>query len=314
MGQSRASRIPFSCIAAAVALVLVGCAGGAPDAAPEVGMLPVVASFYPVQFLAERVGGDRVSVTNLTPPGSEPHDLALDGQSMAALADAKVVLYLGESFQPDVEKAVADATDAVRRDLLTAPGVDVLPAPADLGKESLAGGGDPHVWLDPVRMKAMASAVADAYTEADPANADAYRSNLAALQRDLDALDADLRADLTGCAQTTIVTSHAAFAYLADRYGLRQVAIAGLSPDAEPDAQTLAEITDTARAAGVTTVFFEEALTPDTAQTVASAIGAKIDLLAALEFDPREALGPGQEYLSVMGDNGDRLYAGLGCP
>jgi zinc transport system substrate-binding protein len=290
---------------------LTGC--GRADAS-RAGRLRVVANFYPIQFLAERVGGDAVHVTDLTPAGTEPHDLALDGKATAALADANVVFYLGAGFQPDVQKAAGELASPVRRtDLLTAPGVSLLPAPAVLGEEALAGGKDPHVWLDPHRMKAIAATVADAYVQADPGHAGGYRANLDALNRDLDTLDATLRADLTGCAQTAIVTSHAAFGYLAQRYGLRQIPIAGLSPDAEPDAKTLAQITDTARTAGVHTVFFEEALPPKLADTVAAAIGARVDLLAALEFDPSTALGAGQDYLSVMRGNGQRLHTGLDC-
>jgi zinc transport system substrate-binding protein len=126
-------------------------------------------------------------------------------------------------------------------------------------------------------------------------------------------LASTLRVDVTDCRERTVVTSHAAFGYLAERYGLRQAPIAGLSPDAEPDAQTLAEIVKVARDAGVGTVFFEEALPPRLAETVAAAIGARVDLLAALEFDPGKAIGDGQDYLSVMRANGQRLHAGLGC-
>jgi zinc transport system substrate-binding protein len=220
------------------------------------GTMQVVANFYPVEFLARRVGGEAVSVTDLTPPGTEPHDLALTGKSAAALVDADAVFYLGAGFQPDVERAVAGLSSAVRRvDLLTVPGMDLSLAPSVLGEEALAGGKDPHVWLDPVRMKAMAVGIADSYLQADPARAGLYRANLAALQRDLDVLDATLRAAMTGCRQTAIVTSHAAFGYFADRYGLRQIPISGLSPDAEPDTKTLAGITKTARDAGVGTVF-----------------------------------------------------------
>jgi zinc transport system substrate-binding protein len=283
---------------------LTGCGRAA---AGGTDRLRVVANFYPVQFLAERVDGDAVHVTDLTPPGTEPHDLALDGKATAALADANVVFYLGAGFQPDVQKAVGELASSVRRaDLLTAPGVSLLPAPAVLGEAALAGGMDPHVWLHQQRMQGMAATVADAYVKADPDHAAGYQANL-------DALDAALRTDLTGCAQIAIVTSHAAFGYLAQRYGLRQIPIAGLSPDAEPDANTLAQITDTARAAGVHTVFFEEALPPKLADTVAAAIGARVDLLAALEFDPGKALGAGQDYLSVMRGSGQRLRTGLDC-
>lgn len=308
------SRLPAVVGAAAL---LVSLAAGCVDDRRGVdagGRLPVVANFYPVQFLTRRVGGERVTVTSLTPSGTEPHDLAVDARGATALDRARVVFYLGAGFQPDVEKAVADLPSTVeRRDLLAAPGMGLLPAPSVLGEEALAGGKDPHVWLDPVRMKAMAVAVADAYSQADPDHRQTYRANLATLVADLDGLDAALRADLTGCAQQAIVTSHAAFGYFAQRYGLRQIPIAGLSPDAEPDAKTLAEITDAARSAGVHTVYFEEALPPKLAGTVAKAIGVRVDLLAALEFDPGRALGAGQDYLSVMRGNGQRLHTGLEC-
>jgi zinc transport system substrate-binding protein len=143
-----------------------------------------------------------------------------------------VVVYLGAGFQPDVEKAAASLARTVRRaDLLTAPAVGLLSAPAVLGNQALAGGKDPNVWLDPVRMKAMAAAVTDLPGTVDPGHADAHRGNLHRLGSDLDTLDAQLRYDLTGCTTAATVTSHAAFGYFAARYRLRHVPIAGISPD-----------------------------------------------------------------------------------
>lgn len=270
----------------------------------------MAASFYPVQFLAERIGGEHVEVTGLTPPGTEPHDLALDGKTRAALADADVALYLGLDFQPDVQDAVdALPDDVVTLDLLDANRVTLRPAPSDLGKGPLSDNKDPHVWLSPTEMVAMSEGVAAALSEADPERAPDYEANQAELAADLTALDQEFKEGLAHCANTTIVTSHAAFGYLAHDYGLTQVAIAGLSPDDEPDATTLAAITDAARESGVGTVFFEEAFPPDLAETVAEEIGAETSLLAALEFDPPE----GEDYLSVMRGNLNRLIEGLDC-
>ncbi|MGQ0630759.1 MAG: metal ABC transporter substrate-binding protein [Sporichthyaceae bacterium] len=304
-------------------LLLVGCAGdgeqaiapGVPaPAATAAGPIRVAANFYPIEFLAARIGGSGAVVTGLTPPGTEPHDLALSGPTLANLSASDVVFYLGAGFQPDVERAVGNLSpDIARVDLLGAPGLNLLAAPADLGKESLSGGRDPHVWLDPLRMKSIALSVFAAYVQAAPEKAGEFQANLAALNADLDSLDAQLRQDIDACRQRVIVTSHAAFGYLADRYNLRQLAISGLSPDAEPDAKTLAEITDAARAAAVGTVYFEEALSPDLSETVAEAIGAEVDLLAALEFDPSEEFGAGSDYLTVMRANSQRLNKGLDC-
>lgn len=301
-----------------VSVALTACADSAAapadPSADDQQALSVVASFYPLEWLAGRLGGDDAAVTGLTPPGTEPHDLVLDPRSREAIDDADVVLYLGLSYQPDIERAVEQLSDDVRQvDVLSAPGVDLLSAPGDLGKEPLDGDLDPHVWLDPVRMSALAEQAADALVAARPPLRAAVTERLADLQGDLTTLDEQLTAALADCERRTIVTSHAAFGYLADRYDLDQIAIAGLDPDDEPDPATLSEIATDARGAGVTTVFFEEALPPDLARTVAAEIGAETDLLGALEFDPAAAVGSGEDYLTVMSRNGQALSQGLGC-
>jgi zinc transport system substrate-binding protein len=315
-------RRPLLALPLAAALGLTACASPAadeqaagPTGSPEATATPlVVANFYPVQWLVESIGATAVTTQNLTPEGVEPHDLALTGPSRQALEEATAVFYLGSAFQPDVEKAVAQLPGSVTSvDLLDLPAIELLPAPADLGKESLTGGKDPHVWLDPQRMAVMAVAVGETLREVVPADAEAIQQRTDEVVASLEALDEALATDLSGCAQDTIVTSHAAFQYLADRYGKRQIAIAGISPEDEPDPATLDAITEVARDAGVTTVFFEEALPADLSQTVAAEIGADIALLAALEFDPRLSIGPDADYLSVMADNGVSLRGGLQC-
>ena len=285
---------------------------GAPTAdSPD---LSVAANFYPVEWLVKEIGGDAISVTGLTPLGEEPHDLILNAQTREVIESSNVVFYLGSGFQPDVEKALAQRSqgpDAV--DLLKAPGVVLLDAPADLGKESLAGNKDPHVWLDPILMQAMAKEIAAVLSKAAPSQSGEFEKNRDALLASLGALDDELQGAIRGCLTNTIVTSHAAFSYLAQRYGLIQLAITGISPDDQPDPATLQQIAADAKAAGVTTVFFEEQLPRELSETVAMEIGARIDLLSALEFDPEEFIGPGQSYLTVMSDNGKRIAAGLQC-
>jgi zinc transport system substrate-binding protein len=281
--------------------------------APNAGRPVVVTNFYPVQWLASQLVGDDAKVISLTPEGTEPHDLALDAKGQTELGQANVVLYLGADFQPDVQRAVGELGPSVTtEDLLTAPGLTLLAA-GDLGKETLAGNKDPHVWLSPVQMQAMADAAAAAITTGAPSLADRVATALPVLKSQLQELDTSYRRGLTGCQSTDLVTSHAAFGYLADEYGLRQVPIAGLSPDAEPDPKTLQSIAEVARAGNVTTVFFEDALPNDLSKTVAAEIGAQISLLSALEFDPRGSLGPDQDYMSVMTGNRDRIEKGLGC-
>jgi zinc transport system substrate-binding protein len=315
-------KITAAAAVVSLSLVLGACSSDSSDSsASQAGQtpaantaVPVVANFYPVQWLAEEIGGPAVTVTSLTPAGTEPHDLALDADALKSLDSADAVLYLGAGFQPDVEKAVANLDDpSVATDLLDSEGVTLLAAPADLGKEALAGGKDPHVWLDPVLMSAMADGVAASLSEVVPGGEAAVEGRLAQVKEQLATLDQDYSASIQNCATKALVTSHAAFGYLADRYRLRQIAIAGVSPEDEPDPKDLKEIAEVARTENVQTVFFEDALPKDLAQTVADEIGAQIDLLAALEFDPRESIAPDATYISVMEDNRERIATGLEC-
>jgi len=302
-----------SLLSAAIAICSVTACSSAPPPAADAERPVVVTNFYPVQWLASQLVGDDADVVSLTPEGTEPHDLAVDANGQQELARADVVLYLGADFQPDVQRAVGELDPSVTtEDLLTSPGLKLLAA-GDLGKEALAGNKDPHVWLSPVQMQAMADAAAAAITTGVPELAGRVTTALPQLKSQLAELDNGYRRGLTNCRSTELVTSHAAFGYLADEYGLRQVPIAGLSPDAEPDPKTLQSIAETAKAGNVTTVFFEDALPNNLSKTVADEIGAQISLLSALEFDPRGSLGPDQDYLSVMTGNLDRIERGLEC-
>ena len=280
--------------ATAVALVmsLMGCAAESGD---EAGV-NVVAGFYPLAWAAERIGADRVSVTDLTPGGAEPHDLELTTRQVDDVLDADIVVVLGDGFQPAVEAAAA------RRDSTTVEVLDELP------DDALAEG-DPHVWLDPVLMQDVVTAIEDAIVSADPAHESGYRRNADDLRTELGALHDTFQAGLAACQRDLIVTAHDAFGYLTDRYGLRNEGVAGLSPDAEPDARRLAELADLARDEGVTTVFTEERLSPEIAETLArEAGGLRTEVLSTLES--RSDLG---DYLSVMADNLAEIRDALGC-
>jgi zinc transport system substrate-binding protein len=298
--------VPVICILT-VGLLLVECdssSSGSDDGTPS-----IVASFYPLEEAASRVGGNLVTVENLTPPGVEPHDLELAPDDIETIANADVVVYLGGGFQPAVEDALAETEDAVLVDALDA--VDTEPAPPGEAEEGLTV--DPHVWLDPARFEQVVRAVAAGLSDADPANEAAYGSNAEAYVAELAALDEEFRAGLSDCERTTIVTSHEAFGYLADAYGLTEVAIAGLSPEAEPDAQEIAELLDLVEQQGVTTIFAEELVSPDVAETLADEAGVMVDVLDPLESLTDEQVEAGEDYVSVMRENLDRLRAALDC-
>jgi zinc transport system substrate-binding protein len=294
----------------AAAVVAATPLGIAPAGASR-SKVTVAAAFYPVAFAAQKVGGTRVDVANLTPVGAEPHDIELNSEQLDRLLEAKVAFVLGSDFQPAVEKA------ADRRD---GPTVELLPKLVDakgkkVAKEGKAGGLDPHVWLDPVLMSQLVGEVERGLAAADPKGAATYEKNAQALQDQLTALDTRYRARLTGCSRDLLVTSHEAFGYLANRYGLRQEGVAGLSPDAEPDPARLGELAAPARDQGVTTVFTEETVSPRIAQTLArDAGGLRTEVLSPLESLTKRERDDKADYLTLMDANLGKIATALGCP
>jgi zinc transport system substrate-binding protein len=288
-----------------VALGLLSTACGA-SSAPGGTETTVVASFYPLAEAASRVGGRLVSVLNLTPPGVEPHDLELAPDDVAAIAAADAVLYLGGGFQPAIEDAIAEADGAVVIDVL-----DAVQTNGAGGSEGLTV--DPHVWLDPTRFQLIVGAIGRALATADPSGEATYVSNADSYADELGELDQAFRAGLEGCERSTIVTSHDAFGYLADAYGLIQVPIAGLSPESEPDARRLAELRDLVREEGVTTIFTEELVSPEVAETLAREAGVRVDVLNPIETLTQAQASAGEDYDSVMRANLDALRGALGC-
>lgn len=297
--------------------LLAACGDDGDDA--DGSEVSVVAAFHPLEEAVRGVGGDLVTVTGLTPPGQGPHDLQLEPRQLEVFADADLVVLLGRGFQPQVEDATANVPeDATILDLLdTVPLLSVDPqldgTQGEVDGEVLAGDVDPHVWLDPGRMITMVEAMADTLASIDPDNADAYAENADAYLGDLRGLDGEYRAALADCASRVIVTSHRAFGYLADQYDLRQIPIAGVTPEAEPDPRTLEAIAAEAEAEGVTTIFLEELAPPGLAETVAREIGAELSLLDPIEGLTAAQLDAGVTYASIMRENLERLVAGLGC-
>ncbi|MGZ6791462.1 MAG: metal ABC transporter substrate-binding protein, partial [Mycobacteriales bacterium] len=277
-------------------LLAAGCTSAA-DVPP--GKVGVVASAYPFAWLAQQVGGSDVVVRDLVPPGAEPHDLELSPRQVGQVEQAAVVVYL-KGFQPAVDDALQGSRNGF--DL----GTVVTQQPLRGGSEATAK--DPHVWLDPVRMEAAATALGERLAAADPGKGPSYRRRAAATVAALKALDATFAADLRSCARTDLVTSHSAFGYLAARYGLVQVGISGLDPEAEPSPAKVAEVAQFARAHRVTTIFFESLVDPKVAQTVAGEIGARTAVL-----DPVEGVRGGDDYLSVQRRNASALHLALGC-
>lgn len=274
-----------------------GGGGGASSGAG--GKVQVVAGAYPLAELARRVGGGDVEVTDLTPGGTEPHDLELTTDQVDAIEDAAVVLYLGKGFQPGVEKA-ARRTKGTRADLLK----------ADPASDRSS---DPHLWLDPQAMGRALDRVRAVLVKVDPARADRYAERTAAFAGELASLDREYAQGLADCDRRTIVTSHAAFGRLAARYDLDEAAISGLAPDAEPQPARLAELTDRIRAEGITTVFTETLASPRAAEALAREAGATTAVLDPIEGRTAAQVAAGEDYLKTMRTNLGVLRQALGC-
>jgi zinc transport system substrate-binding protein len=320
---SRLSRSIMLSALPAVALVACGDAPSTSTTSAD-GELRVAAAFAPIATVVSAVGGDMVDVVSVVPPGTEAHDFEPTAQRVAELEEVDAIFYLGLDFQPGIEDLLAGlGGESSQVDLLN--GLTLLEASEDShndgddegeegeeAHEGEEGGTDPHVWLDPTNMAAMADVVA-AELVALGLDEDAITANVEAFRADMTALDGDFSAGLDSCATTTLVTSHGAFGYLAARYNLEVAPIAGISPTEEPSAQELEDIAEAARDAGVTTVFFEESLPADLAEVVAAEIGAQTAALNPFESLSAEQIEAGETYSSVMRANLEALRAGLNC-
>jgi zinc transport system substrate-binding protein len=314
-------------LAVAVALGAALAAGAAAATAAAPGgakPLAVVASFYPLAEWARAVGGARVAVTNLTPAGGEPHDFEPKPADVRRIREADVVVTLGAGFQPALDRALragsARQVRFVAAEKLTLRGADpdgqdrggapgAKEPPGDRrGREA-----DPHVWLDPVLAREIVLGIAEALASADPGGRSAYEAAAREYAGRLDALHARYGQTLSRCLREELVTSHAAFGYLASRYGLEQEAIRGVSPEAEPTPRRLAELVAFVRKHGVKYVFTETTVSPKVAETLAREAGAKTLVLHTLESLSDAELAQGKTYLTVMEENLRALATGLEC-
>ncbi|MEV7191215.1 metal ABC transporter substrate-binding protein [Streptomyces sp. NPDC093510] len=324
--------IPTAALASATVLgltALTACSTSAAD--DKDGKLDVVASFYPMQYLAEQIGGDHVSVTTLTGPGQEPHDLDVSARQRGELEESDVALYL-KGLQPAVDDAInqsgiktkvdaASLTSTEKHGNEVGGHADEHEEHEEEGHEEEGHeghghghsheGADPHIWLDPVKYAEVAEGVGKALEKADPDNAATYKKNTAKLVKKLDGLDASFENGLKNTKSKVFITTHAAFGYLAERYGLTEEAISGLDPEGEPSAKRVKDLQKMAKADGVTTVFYETLVSDRTAKTLAKDAGLKTDVL-----DPVEGItddSKGDDYVQVMESNLKALQKALGA-
>ena len=289
--------------------LLTGCGTQPADTAAGDGRLRVLTSFYPMYDFACKIGGDCIDVTNMVPSGTEPHDWEPSTNDLKILEKADIFIYNGADMEPWADDLLVSRSDTLRVveasenvELRTTDG-EHEHAHEHEGADHHHGDFDPHVWLDPENAKIEMEAIRDALCAADPENSTVFQSNYEKYAAELDALDAEFREKLAPLPNRTIVVAHEAFGYLCDAYGLTQVGIEGLSPDSEPDPGRMAEVIDFVREHSISTIFFEELVSPKVAEAIASETGAQAKMLSPLEGLSDEQAAAGADYFSVMHDN-----------
>ncbi len=281
----------------AMVLTFVGaCAGGATQ---ETDGIKVVASFYPLAFVAEQIGGDDVSVANLTSAGTEPHELELTPKQLSAISEADLVIVMGNGFQPGVETAAKNggATTLSILDLFDDPEA-----------------ADPHVWLDPDKMRVIVDAIDSALGAVDAEKSESYHTEANRLKTELATLNADLESGLASCERRDLFTAHDSFAWFGLQYGLVAHGVAAVNPNSEPGPERLVELADLATASGATTIFAESLLSPEIAEALAQEVGnLQVAVLNPLEGLTESQVESGDDYFSIMNSNLMVLRDALDC-
>lgn len=282
--------------------------------------LQVMTTLFPLYDFARAVGGDRVQVQLLLPPGLEPHDFEPKPDDMVRIGKADLFVYASPVMEPWAAKLlkslaggkllVVEAGEHARYLTATASGQRA----GDREDHSHGAGKDPHIWLDLGNAALMVDAVADGLTRKDPANREFYLNNAAAYKKRLAELDSRFRQGLGDCRTRHFLSGgHSAFAYLAERYNLTFSSAYGVSADTEPTARTLMQLVEQLRSQGLRHVFSEELLSTRVAETVAREAGASILLLHGLHNISKAELDSGATFMSLMEQNLKNLRTGLEC-
>ena len=270
--------------------------------------LQVTASFYPLYFFASQIGGDKVEVKNITPSGAEPHDYEPTAQDMARIEKSNLLILNGGKLEAWGNKI---------KDDLKGTNISVVTTGDRLANQTVVEKGqsiqDPHIWLSPPLAKKEVQIILNALINIDSKNKNYFTANANKLTGEIDNLDKEYKAGLANCKQKDIITSHAAFGYLAEHLGLTQVPISGLSPDSEPSPKQLADIADFAKKNNVKYIFFESLVSPKLSETIASEVGAKTLVLDPIEGISDDDIKSGINYLTIMQSNLKNLRLALEC-
>lgn len=277
---------------------LIGCTSN--KAATEDGKLKIYTSFYTMYDFTSKIAGDKAEVVNLVSDGTEPHEWEPSTSDMINLESADMLIYNGAGMEHWIDKI----TESLENDIIL---VEASEGVTLIDDELTQGNSDPHVWLDAKNAKIEMENIKNALVQADEANAEYYEANYEKYAKMFDELDEELTSRIKELDNKNIIVSHEAFSYLCKAYGLTQTSIGDLEADAEPDAKRLAEIVEFAKSNQVTTIFFEELVSPKMANVIADEIGADTAVLNPVEGLTGEQVEAGEDYFSIMRANIDTL-------
>jgi len=296
------------------ALLLTGCSQR--ELQTNIGQekIQVYASIYPIYDFAQKIGRDRIDLKLVTPPGAEPHDWEPTAKSIAKMKEADVFIYNGAGFEGWVDKLVQtiDSDSLIVVD--ASSGVELLEAKDHIHDHGHAQEHqvDPHIWLDPIRAKKQAENIKNAFIQADPANRAFYEKNYGAFSEEIESLHKQYKEVLSSVRRKEIIVSHAAFGYLAERYGLEQIPISGISPQEEPSPAKMAQITKLCRDRQVKYIFLETLASPKLAEVLANETGARTAVLNPMGGLTQQEIDAGKDYFSIMKENLEVLKKALG--
>lgn len=285
----------------------------------------VVVAFYGLEYATNQVAGDLVNLSSLTAPGAEAHGAELRPSQLAEISEADLVVYL-DHFQPAIDAAVESSGNS--RVLDVSKVIELLPNEgeaheehgtdeheegehAEDGHDHDHGAFDPHFWQDPALMSKVGQAIAKELGQDFPQLKDQIEANAQSFAEDMTKLDEEFKTGLATCERKEFITSHEAFNYLAKKYGLSEIGISGISPEAEPSTARIAEVQQLAKQHNVTTIFFETLTSPAVSEAIAGDLGIKTAVL-----DPLEGItdkSPGTDYPSIMRANLAALKEANGC-
>lgn len=285
-----------------VILILIVLVIGCVEQPKSSGKINVVTTFYPLYEFSKRIGGEKADVSILVPAGAEPHDWEPGPKDIIKIESAEIFVYNGAGLEPFVNEIIKRIESRKLIVVDSSEGIELI-------KEE--GATDPHIWLDPMLAKHQVEAIEKAFIKADPQNSDYYRANAQALKQELDALDTGISKELASAKKKVFISSHSAFSYFAKRYGLNQIAIAGISPDIEPSPAKIAEIVRFAKENGVKYIFFETLVSPKLSETIAKEVGAQALVLNPIEGLSEDQIKQGENYFTIMRENVKNLKLAL---